>query len=66
MNDDIARMPEREDFEAWAIDAGFADRDEDGEFVFNRHGNNKLWEAYYAGAARQRLREYPKTAERAA
>lgn len=48
--------PERADFEAWAISAGFAYRNHQG-FWFYRNGGDGMWEAYCAGAGDQRGRD---------
>lgn len=50
LRDGLGRSPGRADFEAWAISAGFAYRNEHG-FWFYRNGGEGMWEAYCAGAA---------------
>jgi hypothetical protein len=55
--DGLGRSPERADFEAWAVSAGFAYRNHQG-FWFYRNGGDGLLEAYCAGAGAQRGRWY--------
>jgi len=57
MNDGLGRPPEREDFDAWAVSAGFAERDSAGRVWFYRNGGDGLWEGYCAGARAQRGRD---------
>ena len=56
MSDGLGRAPERKDFEAWAVCAGFAYRNHLG-FWFHRNGGDGLWEAYWNGACAQRGRD---------
>ena len=56
-NDGLGRSPERTDFDAWAVCAGFADRGVDGRVLFHRNGGDGMWEAYCAGAGDQRGRD---------
>jgi hypothetical protein len=55
-SDGLGRPPERADFEAWAVSAGFAYRNHQG-FWFYRNGGDGMWEAYCAGAGDQRGRD---------
>ena len=54
--DGLGRPPERADFEAWAVSAGLAYRNNTG-LLFYRNGGDGLWEAYCAGAGAQRGRD---------
>jgi hypothetical protein len=56
LTDGLGRPPERADFEAWALSAGFAYRNHQG-FWFCRNGGDGMWEAYCAGAGDQRGRD---------
>ena len=56
-NDGLGVLPERADFEAWAVSAFFADRDAQGRVFFHRNGGDGMWEAYCAGAGDQRGRD---------
>ena len=57
LNAGLGRSPERDDFDAWAVCAGFADRAWDGRVLFHRCGGDGMWEAYCAGAGDQRGRD---------